>query len=102
MAKLLGLQDGLLARTAAPLGTNGEPVDDQAGDELGGGRGGSTRSRRRRPKPGGKIRGRKFQVPDSVFERLALHAIKKGTNPSAVVTDILDKTLPKHRIETDE
>jgi hypothetical protein len=98
----LGLENGILAKTAAPLEANGELVDDQAGDDLNGGRGVATRSRRRRPKPGGKIRGRKFQVPDSVFERLALHAIKKGTNPSAVLTDILDKTLPKHRIETDE
>jgi hypothetical protein len=48
------------------------------------------------------LSGRKFQLPDAVFQRLQLHAIKKRTNPSAVLADILDRTLPKHSIATEE
>jgi hypothetical protein len=43
-----------------------------------------------------------LELPDSVLERLALHAIKKGTSPSAIVADILYRKLPKHKIMTDE
>jgi hypothetical protein len=42
------------------------------------------------------------QLPDSVFERLSLHAIKRKTNASAVAAEILDRNLPKHRIATDD
>lgn len=96
---------GIFEQTAARPERNGEPVDDLG--ELGSngqsrGASSSRRQRTRRAKPGGKISGRKFQVPDSVFERLTLHAIKKSTNASAVLTDILDRELPKHRIATDE
>jgi hypothetical protein len=96
--------DGILARTEAPPNGNGELADDQAGEMNGQSRGlRSTRPRRgRRPSPGGRVSGRKFQLPDTVFERLQLHAIKKRSNPSAVLTDILDRELPKHKITTEE
>lgn len=96
---------GILAPTIASQ-ANGELGDDQADGETNGqSRGGlrATRPRRgRRAVPGGKVSGRKFQLPDPVFERLLLHAIKKRSNPSAVLTDILDRELPKHKIATEE
>jgi hypothetical protein len=84
---------------------NGEPADDQAEETNGQSRGGFSASRprrRRRTMPGGKVSGRKFQLPDSAFERLQLQAIRKRSNPSAILTDILDKELPKLKITSDE
>ena len=94
-----------MAATAARPERNGEPADDQAELGMNGqGRGSSLGKRRRskRPRPEGKVSGRKFQIPDSVFERLSLHAIKKNTNASAVISDILDRELPKYKIAVDE
>jgi hypothetical protein len=48
------------------------------------------------------VTARKFQAPDAVFERLAIHAIKKRSKPSAILSDILDREMPKHKIATDE
>ena len=105
MARGLRL-DGILGRTEAPPDGNGELGDDQADVEANGQSRGAlrpTRPRRgRRPSPGGKVSGRKFQLPDTVFERLQLHAIKKRSNPSAVLTDILDRELPKHKLATED
>ena len=89
------------------LETNGDPVDDQADAELNGkGRGGlparKLKPRGRRVAVGEKVRGRKLQLPDSVFERLSLHAIERKTNASAIAAEILDRNLPKHRIATDD
>src|ERR1017187_5659779 len=105
MARGLGLQNGILARTAAPLEANGELGDDLGDPGTNGHSKGASPGRRRRgrrPRPEGKISGRKFQLPDSVFERLVLHSLKKKTNASAVLTEILDRELPQHRIATDE
>lgn len=100
------MPDGMLARTVKPAERNGELVDGLADVELSGeGRGvnaGAKPRRRRRSLPGGKVSGRKFQLPDSVFERLALHALKNKTNASAVVAMILDRELPKHTIATEK
>jgi hypothetical protein len=60
------------------------------------------RTRGRRIAAGEKVRGRKLQLPDSVFERLALHAIKRKSNPSAMAAEILDRNLPKHKIVTED
>ena len=78
---------------------------DGDGDANGQSTGETSRARGRRGRrvaPGGKVSGRKFQVPDALFERLVLHAIKNRSNPSAVLADILDRTLPKHSIATEE
>jgi hypothetical protein len=48
------------------------------------------------------VNGRTFQVPDVAFDRLVLLAIKKGSNSTAVLSDILDRVLLKHEIATDE
>jgi len=45
---------------------------------------------------------RKFQIEDSIFERLALDAIKNKTKVSAWVNRILDQHLPRHSIVTDK
>jgi hypothetical protein len=95
-----GMPAGLIVETM-PL----ENANDGDGEANGQSRGDTPRSRARRGRrvaPAGKISGRKFQIPDAVFERLQLHAIKKRSNPSAVLTDILDRELPKHKIATEE
>jgi hypothetical protein len=105
MARQLGLQDGILARTVAPLETNGEPVDDQADAENGQSRGGLRTPRPRRTRrrlAGEKVSGRKLQLRDAVFERLQLAAIKRRTNPSAIADEILDRNLPKLKITSEE
>jgi hypothetical protein len=91
-----------MVATAARTEQDGEQVDDQGEGDQGRGAIPGRRRRARRALPGGKVSGRKFQLPDAVFERLALQALKKRTSPSAIVADILDRELPKHRIATDE
>lgn len=49
-----------------------------------------------------KGRGRKLMLPDGVFDRLVLTAIKRGSTASAVAAEILDRNLPRHRIVTDD
>jgi len=84
-----------------------EPVDGEANGEANGeSRGGlparKPRARGRGRVAGEKVRGRKLQLPDSVFERLSLHAIKRKSNASTIAAEILDRNLPKHRIATDD
>jgi hypothetical protein len=59
----------------------------------------------RRPRPsaaGDKGKGRKLTLPDGVFDRLVLTAIKRGSTASSVAAEILDRDLPRHRIVTDD
>ena len=82
-----------------------EPADDQAGAEQG--RGGTPteakpRARTRRVAAGGETRGRKLSLPDGVFDRLQLLAIQRRKTISAVATEILDRTLPRLRIERED
>jgi hypothetical protein len=61
-----------------------------------------TRAPRRRSAEGsGPGRGRKLVLPDAVFERLQLSAIRKRSTVSAVAAEILDRNLPRLRIEAD-
>jgi hypothetical protein len=86
-------------------------VDDQA-DVAGDGSGQSgassaagSRSRnraRRKAAVSEKSAAHKLTLPDSVFQRLELQAIKKGSNVSTIAAEILDRNLPRHRIVTDE
>jgi hypothetical protein len=103
----------ILQRTIAPppeseSPSGGDLVRDPAEAETNGqSRGESTapskpRTRRRKPAPGEKVRGRKFQIPDGVFQRVQLQAIRRQTNPSAIVAEILEKNLPSMRITIDE
>ena len=59
------------------------------------------RSRRRRIDPGEKTRGHKLSLPDAVFERLELTAIRRRSTVSAIAAEILDRNLPRLRIEQD-
>ena len=57
---------------------------------------------RRKPTTTGEpSKGRKLSIPDSVFERLELTAIRRKTTISAVAADVLDRNLPRLRIESD-
>jgi hypothetical protein len=77
---------------------NGELTDDPVeGDEQGrGGKPSKPKSGRTMKKE--KSRGRKLILPDSLFDRLQLYAIKKRKNVSAVAVEVLDRNLPKLRI----
>jgi hypothetical protein len=48
---------------------------------------------------GESTKGRKLNLPDSVFDRLQLTAIQRRKTVSAVAAEILDRNLPKLRIE---
>ena len=51
---------------------------------------------------GEQSRVHKLILLDSVFTRLELHAIKRGSTASAIAAEILDRQLPHHRITTDD
>jgi len=76
---------------------NGDLVDDQADAES---RGDSLTSKgpRRRPRRAPiteKGKGRNLKIPESVFRRLELEAIRTRTDNSKLVTKILDRELPR-------
>jgi hypothetical protein len=82
------------------------PLDHSADDQVDVEQGGESpapaprpRSRRRRIDPGEKTRCHKLSLPDAVFERLELTAIKRRSTVSAIATEILDRNLPRLRIE---
>jgi hypothetical protein len=80
------------------------PTDDQAGAEQGAESplpAPRPRSRRRKIDPGEKTRGHKLSLPDAVFERLELTAIRRRSTVSAIAAEILDRNLPRLRIEQD-
>jgi hypothetical protein len=88
----------MLAQTVASQ-ANGELADDQADGEMNGQSRGALRptkprAKKGRPKDGEKLRGCKLSVPESVFERLRLTAIKRKTNMSVLAAEILDRNLP--------
>ena len=93
MASRTTLPETLIANTARLDATDGD------GDDQSRGRTSTARRRRRRGSPGGKVTGRKFQIPDAVFERVQQEAIRRRSNPSAVVADFLDRYLPHFRVE---
>lgn len=60
----------------------------------------ATRPRRRRgAAPADKVTKRGLHLPDSVWERLQLEAIRKKANVSTVAGEVLDRNLPRLRIE---
>jgi hypothetical protein len=58
--------------------------------------------RKARPAAGEKCSAHKLSLPDSVFTRLELIAIKRGSTASAVAAEILDRNLPRLRIAADD
>ena len=104
----------LIRPTAMPTPpeANGEAgtealFDDPAdGDGQGRGEanGGARKPSRRRPRPaaGEKSGAHKLTLPDAVFTRLELTAIKRGSTASAIAAEILDRNLPRLRIAVDD
>jgi hypothetical protein len=104
------LPQGLLRPTTATSAA--EPVDDGAdlaaagdgeqsrGDASAEAR--PSRTRRKRLPVSGETKGRKLHLPDHVHDRLVLLAIKRKSTSSAVAAEILDRSLPRLKIETDE
>jgi len=68
--------------------------DDQAGESRGDSPTPKVRARRPRPKVTDKGKGRNLKIPDSVFRRLELEAMRLGTDNSKLVTKILHAALP--------
>ena len=117
MAKSSGLgslPSGLLRpTTAATPEAPAEAPDDAPGPDGAEGRGRgeaapgpkanrATRvGRRARTPAGGETKGRKLSLPADVHDRLWLYARQKRTTVSAVATEILDRNLPRFRVERD-
>jgi hypothetical protein len=104
------LPSTLIRPTTQPEPSNGDLAEDQAEPEgedqaepEGQGRRVALepkpRARRRSSAARGETRGRKLSLPDSVFDRLQLTAIQRRKTISAVAAEILDRNLPKLRIE---
>jgi hypothetical protein len=90
-------QRGLLGNVVRDVGMprNGDQVDDQGdGESRGDAPARSRAPRRRRPPITEKGKGRNLKIPDTVFRRLELEAIRTGTDNSKLVTKILDRELP--------
>lgn len=93
---------GLLRPTPPP-----EPAGpDDAGELVEAqGRGGAApeartpRVRVRRPPVGTETRGRKLHLPDDVHDRLWLLARQRRKSVSAVAAEILDRNLPRFKVE---
>jgi hypothetical protein len=112
MANHRGMPAALIRPTTpTPPEANGEavaePLEDAAeGDGQGRGEAnGSPRKparRKARPAAGEKCSAHKLSLPDSVFTRLELTAIKRGSTASAVAAEILDRNLPRLRIAADD
>lgn len=57
--------------------------------------------RRRLAAPSAKTNKRGLYLTDAVWEKLQLEAIRKRTNVSAVAGEVLERNLPRLRIERD-
>src|SRR4051794_30048372 len=97
---------GLLRPTTPPETIPAEaPADDQAesidaAEGQGGGPGAKpARTRKKRTPAGGETRGRKLNLPDAIHDRLWLLARQRRVSVSSIAADILDKNLPRYRVE---
>jgi hypothetical protein len=59
----------------------------------------ATGSRRKRPVVASKSTGRKLVLPDDVHDRLWLLARQRRQTVSAVAAEILDRNLPRFKVE---
>ena len=103
---LAPVPSGLFRPTSSPDVEPVEPAGDQVetegrGDAVTQNEARAARPRRRRTPVGGETRGRKLILPDSVFDRLQLLAIQRRATVSSVAAEILDRNLPRLRIERD-
>jgi hypothetical protein len=74
---------------------NGELTDDQGRGETSPAKIRAPRQRSRPVDDSEKGKGRNLKIPDSVFRRLELEALRRQTDNSKLVTKILDRELPK-------
>jgi len=88
-------QRGLLGNIVRDVGTprNGE-LDDQVDASRGDGAPTKARRRQRRAPIAEKGKGRNLKIPDSVFRRLELEAIRRGWDKSKLATHLLNQLLP--------
>ena len=104
---MAALPAGLLRPTTQPetipAEVSADPSDDAPDADHGQGRGvadaKTARPRKKRVPVGGETRGRKLHLPDGVHDRLWLLARQRRVSVSAVAADILDKNLPRYRVE---
>ncbi len=106
---LAALPTGLLRPTTPhetiPAEAPADPEHDQGDASEGEGRGvadpkpAAPKARRKRAPAGGESRGRKLHLPDAIHDRLWLLARQRRVTVSAVAADILDKNLPRYRVE---
>jgi len=94
----------LLRSTTPPEPTiPDEPAESGAGEstrvDQGEARTPAPKSRRKRAPVGGETKGRKIHLADSIHDRLWLLARQRRTTVSAVAADILDKNLPRFKVE---
>ena len=83
--------------------TDAEPVDavDESRGDSHSAESRPAKARRKRVPVGGETRGRKLSLPDAVYDRLQLLAIQRRATVSAIAAEILDRNLPRLRIERD-
>lgn len=89
-------QRGLLGNVVRDVGMprdNGGLDDDQVDGQSRGDDAPSKRRRRRAPIVE-KGKGRNLKIPDSVFRRLGLEAIRRGWDKSKLATHLLNQLLP--------
>jgi hypothetical protein len=88
------------AAEAAEAGPDDEGRGDQrAADAVAAAVASAPRSRRKRPVVSTKTTGRKLHLPDDVHDRLWLLARQRRTTVSTVAAEILDRNLPRFKVE---
>jgi hypothetical protein len=86
---------GLLGNVVRDHGTPREgALDDDQVDGQSRGGDAPARKRRRRPPVTEKGKGRNLKIPDSVWQRLELEAIRRGMDKSKLATHLLNQLLP--------
>ncbi len=99
-----GMPAALIRPTAMPTPheANGETSTELLEDPVDGDGQGRGEANGSASAAGDKGKGRKLTLPDGVFDRLVLTAIKRGSTASAVAAEILDRNLPRLRIAADD
>jgi hypothetical protein len=77
----------------------GRGVDPRAAEAVSAAGVSAPKGRRRRPAVSSKTTGRKLHLPDDVHDRLWLLARQRRTTVSTVAAEILDRNLPRFKVE---
>jgi hypothetical protein len=104
---LASLPAGLLRPTTQPetipTEVSADSTDDAAESVDGQGRGldakPTAKTRKKRVPAGGETRGRTLFLPDGIHDRLWLLSRQRRVSVSSIAADILDKNLPRYRVE---